>query len=114
MRKGRKKQMTQSQTNERKRIYVDNAATTKVAPEVVEAMLPYFGEVYGNPSSIYKEGRTARTAVDNARKQVADAIGADPKEIYFTGSGSEADNWALRSTARAMSGKGNHIITSAG
>lgn len=105
--------MTQSQTNEKKRIYVDNAATTKVAPEVVEAMLPYFGEVYGNPSSIYKEGRTARTAVDNARKQVADAIGADPKEIYFTGSGSEADNWALRSTARAMSGKGNHIITSA-
>lgn len=96
-----------------KRIYADNAATTKVAPEVVEAMLPYFTETYGNPSSIYNEGRTARVAVEKAREQVANAIGASPKEIYFTGSGSEADNWALRSTARALSKKGNHIITSA-
>lgn len=96
-----------------KRIYVDNAATTKVAPAVAEAMLPYFTEGFGNPSSIYAEGRTARTAVDNARVQVAAAIGADPKEVYFTGSGSEADNWAIRSTVRALKDKGNHIITSA-
>lgn len=96
-----------------KRIYADNAATTKVAPEVVDAMLPYFTETYGNPSSIYNEGRTARVAVEKAREQVANAIGASPKEIYFTGSGSEADNWALRSTARALSKNGNHIITSA-
>lgn len=95
-----------------KRIYADNAATTKVAPEVVDAMLPYFTETYGNPSSIYNEGRTARVAVEKAREQVAAAIGASPKEIYFTGSGSEADNWALRSTVRALSNKGNHIITS--
>lgn len=96
-----------------KRIYVDNAATTKVAPEVVEAMLPYFTEDYGNPSSIYNEGRTAKKAVENAREKVACAIGADPKEIYFTGSGSEADNWAIRSAVRAYKDKGNHIITSA-
>lgn len=95
-----------------KRIYADNAATTKVAPEVVEAMLPYFTEGYGNPSSIYTEGREARRAVEDARAKVAAAIGADPKEIYFTGSGSEADNWAIRSTARAMESKGKHIITS--
>ena len=96
-----------------KRIYVDNAATTKVAPEVVEAMLPYFTEDYGNPSSIYNEGRTAKKTVENAREKVACAIGADPKEIYFTGSGSEADNWAIRSAVRAYKDKGNHIITSA-
>lgn len=95
-----------------KRIYVDNAATTKVAPEVVEAMLPYFTEGCGNPSSIYTEGREARRAVEDARAKVAAAIGADPKEIYFTGSGSEADNWAIRSTARALADKGKHIITS--
>ncbi len=95
-----------------KRIYVDNAATTKVALEVVEAMLPYFTENFGNPSSIYAEGREAKKAIERAREQVAKAIGADPKEIYFTGSGSEADNWALRSTAKALKSKGNHIITS--
>ena len=95
-----------------KRIYVDNAATTKVAPEVVEAVLPYFTEGCGNPSSIYTEGREARRAVEDARAKVAAAIGADPKEIYFTGSGSEADNWAIRSTARALADKGKHIITS--
>ena len=95
-----------------KRIYVDNAATTSVSPEVLEAMLPYFTENHGNPSSIYAEGRCARVAVEKAREQVATAIGADPKEIYFTGSGSEADNWAIRSTARALKDKGNHIITS--
>lgn len=96
-----------------KRIYVDNAATTKVAPEVLEAMLPYFTENYGNPSSIYQEGRTAKTAIEKAREQVAAAIGAQPKEIYFTGSGSEADNWAIRSVAKSLKNKGNHIITTA-
>ena len=96
-----------------KRIYVDNAATTKVAPEVLEAMLPYFTENYGNPSSIYQEGRTAKTAIEKARDQVAAAIGAQPKEIYFTGSGSEADNWAIRSVAKNLKNKGNHIITTA-
>ena len=95
------------------RIYVDNAATTKVAPEVLEAMLPYFTENYGNPSSIYQEGRTAKTAIEKAREQVATAIGAQPKEIYFTGSGSEADNWAIRSVAKSLKNKGNHIITTA-
>lgn len=96
-----------------KRIYVDNAATTKVAPEVLEAMQPYFNSVYGNPSSIYQEGREAKAAIENARQQVADAIGASVKEIYFAGSGSEADNWAIRSAAKAFKSKGNHIITSA-
>ncbi len=96
-----------------KRIYVDNAATTKVAPEVLEAMLPYFTENYGNPSSIYQEGRTAKTAIEKAREQVATAIGAQPKEIYFTGSGSESDNWAIRSVAKSLKNKGNHIITTA-
>lgn len=96
-----------------KRIYVDNAATTKVAPEVLEAMLPYFTENYGNPSSIYQEGREAKAAIEKAREQVAAAIGAEPKEIYFTGSGSEADNWAIRSVAKSLRDKGNHIITTA-
>ena len=96
-----------------KRIYADNAATTKVDPRVVEAMTPYFSGVYGNPSSIYAEGREAKAAVENARAQVANAIGAEAKEIYFTGSGSEADNWAIRSAASALKAKGNHIITTA-
>ena len=96
-----------------KRIYVDTAATTQVDPRVVEAMTPYFTQVYGNPSSIYAEGREAKAAVEHAREQVATAIGADAKEIYFTGSGSEADNWAIRSAAKALKNKGNHIITTA-
>lgn len=96
-----------------KRIYADNAATTKVAPEVVAEMMPYFTEGYGNPSSIYAEGRAAKAAVDKAREQVATAIGAESGEIYFTGSGSEADNWAIRSVAKSMKQKGNHIITTA-
>lgn len=96
-----------------KRIYVDNAATTKVDPRVAEAMLPFFTEGFGNPSSIYAEGRAAKAAVESAREQVAKAIGASSKEIYFTGSGSEADNWAIRSVAKTLSKKGNHIITSA-
>lgn len=96
-----------------KRIYVDNAATTKIAPEVLEAMLPCFNETFGNPSSIYAEGRAAKSAIEKAREQVATAIGAKPNEIYFTGSGSEADNWAIRSVARRYKEKGNHIITTA-
>lgn len=96
-----------------KRIYVDNAATTKTSPEVLQEMLPYFTEGFGNPSSIYSEGRESKKAIERAREQVAAAIGADPKEIYFTGSGSEADNWAIRSTAKMLKSKGNHIITSA-
>lgn len=96
-----------------KRIYVDNAATTKVAPEVLEEMLPYFAETFGNPSSIYEEGRAAKAAIEKAREQVATAIGAGAKEIYFTGSGSEADNWAIRSVAKSLREKGNHIITTA-
>lgn len=97
----------------RDRIYLDNAATTAVSEEVLQAMLPYFREVYGNPSSIHGTGREAHKAVDLARRQVADAIGATPQEIYFTAGGSESDNWALKGTAFAKRAKGNHIITSA-
>ena len=92
-------------------IYLDNAATTKTAPEVVEAMLPYFTENYGNPSTIYGLGSTAKKAVNQARRTIADAIGAKQEEIYFTAGGSEADNWALKATAEAYSQKGKHIIT---
>ena len=92
-------------------IYLDNAATTKTAPEVVEAMLPYFTENYGNPSTIYSLGSTAKKAVNQARRTIAEAIGAKQEEIYFTAGGSEADNWALKATAEAYSQKGKHIIT---
>ena len=95
------------------RIYMDNAATTAVLPEVLQTMLPYFSEIYCNPSSIHSTGRDARRAVDAARKQVAQAIGAQPTEIYFTAGGSESDNWAIRGTAFAKRDKGNHIITTA-
>lgn len=95
------------------RIYVDNAATTRLSDEVAEAMISCIKEIPGNPSSIYAEGREARKAIETAREQVANAIGAQPKEIYFTGSGTEADNWAIRSTAKAYADKGKHIITSA-
>ena len=94
------------------RIYMDNAATTAVSPEVLQAMLPYFTDLYGNPSSSHSTGRDARRAVDAARKQVAAAIGAQPTEIYFTAGGSESDNWAIKGTAFAKRAKGNHIITS--
>lgn len=94
------------------RIYVDNAATTKMNAAVAEEMIPFMTEFYGNPSSIYLEGREAKRAVEKSREQVAKAISAEPKEIYFTGSGTEADNWAVRSVASAYSNKGKHIITS--
>lgn len=93
-------------------IYLDNAATTKTAPEVVEAMLPYFTEQYGNASSIYGLGAASKKAVSQARQVIADSLGAKPDEIYFTAGGSEADNWALKATAEAYASKGKHIITS--
>ncbi len=93
-------------------IYLDNAATTKVSSEVLEAMIPYFCENYGNPSSIYEVAGRSKEALDTARAQVADVIGAKPEEIYFTGCGTEADNWALKATFDAYASKGSHIITS--
>ena len=92
-------------------IYLDNAATTKVAGEVVEAMLPYFTENYGNPSSVYSFASKNKEAITTQREIVADALGAKPNEIYFTAGGSESDNWALKATAEAYKDKGNHIIT---
>ena len=95
----------------KKMIYLDNAATTKTAPEVVEAMLPYFSEFYGNPSSIYDLAGQSKEAVTKARKQIAEVLNAKKEEIYFTGSGTEADNWALKAAFEAYKNKGNHIIT---
>lgn len=94
------------------RIYMDNAGTTAVAPEVVKAMIPYFTECYGNASSIHSTGRDARRALEDARKRVAACIGAKPNEIYFTSGGSESDNWAIKGYAYANKSRGNHIITS--
>lgn len=93
-------------------IYLDNAATTKTAPEVVEAMLPFFSERFGNPSSIYGLGAANKDVISRQRESIASALGAKPSEIYFTAGGSEADNWALKATAEAYSSKGKHIITS--
>ena len=94
------------------RIYMDHAATTPLSPAVLEKMLPWWTERYGNPSSVHGTGREARRAVDQARRQVAEAIGAQPREIYFTSGGTESDNWVLTGTALALRGRGNHIITS--
>lgn len=91
-------------------INLDHAATTPLRPEALNAMLPYFTEHAANANALYAEGRRARAAIDAARRQIADAIHAKPAEIYFTGSGSEADNWALFGAMRAMAGK-NHIVT---
>lgn len=96
-----------------KTYYFDHAATTPVKPEVFAAMIPYFTEHYGNPSSIYGLGRENREAVETARGRVAKALNAKTNEIYFTGCGTEADNWAIKGTAYAYSHKGKHIITSA-
>ena len=92
-------------------IYLDNAATTKTAPEVVDAMLPYFSEYYGNASTIYSLGAESKKAMDHARQTIAASLGAKPEEIYFTAGGSESDNWALKATAEAYASKGKHIIT---
>ncbi len=95
-----------------KRIYLDHAATTPTRKEVVEAMLPYFYESYGNPSSIYSFASQNKDVVEEAREKVAMAIGASEKEIFFTSGGTESDNWALRGVAENYKSKGNHIITS--
>jgi len=92
-------------------IYMDHAATTYTKKEVLEEMLPFFTEKFGNPSSIHKFGRDILKYVDDAREKVAKALGADPSEIYFTAGGSEADNWAVKGAAYANKSKGNHIIT---
>ncbi|MDE6539117.1 MAG: cysteine desulfurase NifS [Ruminococcus sp.] len=98
---------------EKRFIYADNAATTAVSEEVLNAMLPHFTKAYGNASSIYKLGRDAQRDIENAREKVAKAIGADPKEIFFTSCGSEADNWAIKGITENMAKKGKkHIITS--
>ena len=94
-----------------KLIYLDNAATTKTAPEVLEAMLPYFTEQYGNPSAIYSFASHNKDVVAEQRERIATALGAKSNEIYFTAGGSESDNWALKATAEAYQNKGKHIIT---
>lgn len=95
-----------------KRIYLDYSATTPVKQEVVDAMLPYFTEVFGNPSSIHAYGRDARNVINNVRESIAKHLNAGADEIYFTGGGSESDNWAIKGIAQAYRQKGNHIITS--
>lgn len=95
-----------------KLIYFDNAATTPVRKEVLDTILPYFSEHYGNASSVYSIARESKKAIDKAREQVANALGAEPAEIFFTAGGSESDNWALKGIADSMSSKGKHIITS--
>ena len=94
-----------------KLIYLENAATTKTAPEVVEAMLPYFTEKFGNPSSVYSFAAANKEVINQQRDAIAEMIGAKSNEIYFTGGGSESDNLALKCTAEAYANKGNHIIT---
>ena len=99
---------------EKRFVYADHSATTRISDPVLEAMLPYLKEGYGNPSSIYSKGREAKIAVETARGQVAAGLGADPAEIYFTAGGSESDNWALKGIAQAMGKKGKkHIVTTA-
>lgn len=93
-------------------IYLDNAATTRTAPEAVEAMLPYFTEYYGNAGSIYKLGNESRKAILKAREAIAGTLGAETNEIFFTAGGTESDNWALKAVFEAYQGKGKHIITS--
>ena len=93
-------------------IYLDNAATTKTRPEVAEAMMPYFTEYYGNPSSIYDFSGPCKEAIAHAREAVAKSIGAKTNEIYFTAGGTESDNWAIKAAAEAYQDKGKHIITS--
>jgi cysteine desulfurase len=98
---------------QKRSVYMDHAATTPTRPEVVEAMLPYFTERFGNPSSLYALAREAKAAVEEARGRVAAAIGAKPEEVFFTSGGTEADNWAIKGVAAANRKKGDHIITSA-
>ncbi len=93
------------------RIYLDHAATTPVAPGVLEAMMPFFTDCFGNPSSVHGRGRETRRAVEKARRQVAEALGAEPREIYFTSGGTESDNWAIRGIVKASGRKSGKIIT---
>ena len=95
------------------KIYFDHAATTPVDPRVMEKMLPYFTDNFGNPNSQHWFGRRSVTAVDEARDTVASVLGAKPSEIYFTSGGTESDNWALRGAAHAYANKGKHLIVSA-
>ncbi len=95
-----------------RKVYFDNAATTRVKDEVIEEMNKYYGELYGNPSSIYNFGQLSKKAVESSREKVARLINSKPDEIYFTGGGSEADNWAIKGILSANEKKGNHIITS--
>lgn len=95
-----------------RKVYLDYSATTPVKEEVVKTMIPYYTEVYGNPSSLYTAGLTAKDGVDKAREQVAALINAKPTEIFFTSCGTEADNWVLEGVADKLKSKGNHIITS--
>ncbi len=99
--------------SEKKKVYLDHAATTPVRPEVLEEMLPVFSRQFGNPSSFYQTGREARQLLDQARQRIARCMGADPTEIYFTSCGTESDNWAIKGAALASSDKGRHIIISA-
>ena len=92
-------------------VYLDNAATTKVRPEVVEAMLPYFTEIYGNASAVYDFGQRCKQAIEDARETIGSSIGTKASNIYFTAGGSESDNWALKGVAEAYKDKGKHIIT---
>lgn len=92
-------------------VFMDHAATTPVASEVLQAMLPFFERAFGNPSAIYTLGQEAREAVERARSQIAQLVGADPEEVYFTSGGTEADNWAIKGVARAWRGRKNHLIT---
>ncbi len=97
-----------------RKVYADNAATTAVSPQVLESMLPFYREIYGNPSSLYSLGQAARAPLEEARATVAQALGAKPNEIYFTSCGTESDNWAIKSAAKAGLKKGkNHIVTTA-
>lgn len=93
-------------------IYLDNAATTPVRPEVEEVMQPYFCEKYGNPSGIYKMASECRQALETVRKQIGETLKVSAEEIYFTSGGTESDNWAIKSTAQRLKEKGKHIITS--
>ena len=92
-------------------VYADNAATTSTSPAVLEAMMPYLAEVYGNPSSLHQKGRAAKAAITEAREKIAKLLNCKPNEIYFTASGSEADNWAIKGIAYAMKNRGKHIIS---
>jgi cysteine desulfurase len=98
---------------EKRQVYLDYSATTPVKDEVLQTMIPYFSNSFGNPSSLYTIGQDSKQAIEIAREQLAELIGAEPKEIYFTSSGTEADNWAVIQTAESRIKKGDHIITSA-